>query len=200
MTITIAITHIVLFPAYEVFSATLRTIEVANSLGHVVQYYHGDDIYANASNDFHYEITKRYTALTGVHHVYIDDNFKTCLEAGLPSKILVMCGENGLDDTLKYLQEAHENDDNVYITRGNGSGWFVEVLCTNKGKGFEKLCETLKVEREKTVAFGDGFNDIEFIQSAGLGIAMKNAVAALKEVADEDCEWFNYEVRFSITQ
>ena len=163
MTITIAITHIVLFPAYEVFSATLRTIEVANSLGHVVQYYHGDNIYANASNDFHYEITKRYTALTGVHHVYIDDNFKKCLEAGLPSKILVMCGENGLDDTLKYLQEAHENDDNVYITRGNGSGWLVEVLCTNKGKGFEKLCETLKVEREKTVAFSDGFDDIKFI-------------------------------------
>jgi len=29
---------------------------------------------------------------------------------------------------------------------------------------------------------------------------MKNAVAALKEVVDEDCEWFNYEVHFSITQ
>ena len=34
------------------------------------------------------------------------------------------------------------------------------------------------------MAFGDGDNDIEFVQNAGLGIAMKNGRDVLKAVAD----------------
>ena len=42
-------------------------------------------------------------------------------------------------------------------------------------------------------AFGDGDNDIEFIEKAGLGIAMKNARETLKVVADEITEHTNVE-------
>lgn len=43
------------------------------------------------------------------------------------------------------------------------------------------------------LAFGDGDNDLEFLQLAGWGVAMKNAREVVKETADEVCEWSNDE-------
>lgn len=61
-------------------------------------------------------------------------------------------------------------------------------ICSNevsKAKGIEKVLEYLHIPLENCYAFGDGLNDLEMIQYAGHGIAMKNAVDELKEVADE---------------
>lgn len=54
----------------------------------------------------------------------------------------------------------------------------------SKATGIEKLIRHLNAEQEDTVAFGDGLNDIEMIEYAGIGIAMGNAVEELKKVAD----------------
>ena len=45
------------------------------------------------------------------------------------------------------------------------------------------MCDWLGVGCDEVVALGDGDNDIEFLQAAGLGLAMKNARDVLKEVA-----------------
>ena len=37
---------------------------------------------------------------------------------------------------------------------------------------------------ERTVAFGDGGNDISMVERAGVGVAMGNGIAELKAVAD----------------
>jgi hydroxymethylpyrimidine pyrophosphatase-like HAD family hydrolase len=47
------------------------------------------------------------------------------------------------------------------------------------------LAEHLGLRREQTMAFGDGLNDITMIKSAGIGVAMSNAVDEVKRVADE---------------
>ena len=59
----------------------------------------------------------------------------------------------------------------------NGSG-------TNKGITMKILCERLQIPLEKTAAFGDDINDISFLKAAGKGIAMENAVEAVKQIAD----------------
>jgi hydroxymethylpyrimidine pyrophosphatase-like HAD family hydrolase len=43
------------------------------------------------------------------------------------------------------------------------------------------------------VAFGDGDNDLEFIQFAGRGIVMKNGRDVVKQVADEVIDFTNDE-------
>ena len=53
-----------------------------------------------------------------------------------------------------------------------------------KGMGLKALCERRGISVDDVVAFGDGENDIEFIQFAGVGIAMKNGRDAVKRVAD----------------
>jgi hydroxymethylpyrimidine pyrophosphatase-like HAD family hydrolase len=46
------------------------------------------------------------------------------------------------------------------------------------------VAEKLGVPLENTYAFGDGVNDLCMIEAAGHGIAMGNAVDALKEKAE----------------
>ena len=53
-----------------------------------------------------------------------------------------------------------------------------------KGGALLNLCAVLGVEVEDTMAFGDGSNDLDMIQNAGIGVAMGNAYPGLKEVAD----------------
>ena len=54
----------------------------------------------------------------------------------------------------------------------------------SKGVGLTKLAECLGIDMSKTVAVGDYNNDIELIESAGVGIAVANACDELKAVAD----------------
>ena len=54
----------------------------------------------------------------------------------------------------------------------------------NKGNALTNLAKYLKIPMEQTIGIGDNYNDIELIKQAGLGIAVKNAVDELKEIAD----------------
>ena len=39
-----------------------------------------------------------------------------------------------------------------------------------------------------TIAFGDGRNDVEMLETVGTGVAMKNAMEEALEAADEICD------------
>jgi Cof subfamily protein (haloacid dehalogenase superfamily) len=54
----------------------------------------------------------------------------------------------------------------------------------SKGAGLMHLLDALGIPPECTLAIGDGENDIEMLQMAGLGVAMGNAPDQLKAVAD----------------
>jgi Cof subfamily protein (haloacid dehalogenase superfamily) len=53
-----------------------------------------------------------------------------------------------------------------------------------KGKALEYLAVAKGIVKEDIIAIGDSFNDISMIQYAGLGVAMGNAPAEVKEYAD----------------
>lgn len=56
-----------------------------------------------------------------------------------------------------------------------------------KGRGILKVLEHFGLRPENALAFGDGNNDIEMLQTVGTGVAMGNASDALKAVADDVC-------------
>ena len=53
----------------------------------------------------------------------------------------------------------------------------------NKGNALVKLCEILDLTADNVIAIGDEENDISMLKFAGTGVAMGNAVPAVKEVA-----------------
>jgi len=61
-----------------------------------------------------------------------------------------------------------------------------DVIPTGASKaiGLMKALEFLEILPQKTIFFGDGMNDIELMEMADIGVAMGNAVAPLKKVAD----------------
>lgn len=63
---------------------------------------------------------------------------------------------------------------------------FLEILHPDAGKGtaLEALAAYLGVPRERVMAIGDQENDLVMLEFAGLGVAMGNAIASVKAVAD----------------
>lgn len=64
--------------------------------------------------------------------------------------------------------------------------YFIEVMPrgVNKAAAIAGLLERLGLEREDTIACGDGLNDLTMIRYAGIGVAMGNAQPAVKADAD----------------
>ncbi|MCI6642792.1 MAG: Cof-type HAD-IIB family hydrolase [Bacteroidales bacterium] len=58
-------------------------------------------------------------------------------------------------------------------------------LGVDKAQSIDRLIGTLGIDRSEVVACGDGHNDLSMIEYAGLGVAMDNAVEAVKAVADD---------------
>lgn len=57
----------------------------------------------------------------------------------------------------------------------------------SKGYGIGKVLEYYHLDRKQAIAFGDGANDIEMLQTVGLGVAMGNAGEDVKAAADQIC-------------
>lgn len=58
----------------------------------------------------------------------------------------------------------------------------------SKAVGIQKLVEALHKDMKDTIAFGDGRNDVEMLETVGIGVAMKNAMPEALAVADEICD------------
>lgn len=61
----------------------------------------------------------------------------------------------------------------------------ISIAGINKKTAIHHVLRHLDFPSEKTMAYGDGINDIEMFEAAGYRVAMGNAVEALKSKADE---------------
>lgn len=62
---------------------------------------------------------------------------------------------------------------------------YYEVLPKNasKGDGMMELADILGIDRKRTIGIGDNENDLKLVQKAGVGVAVANAVASVKQSA-----------------
>ena len=115
-------------------------------------------------------------ALRGAHRrrrPQVRRGYEEGLARALPTKMLET---DDVDATLDTLLREGLPAGVASLVRGTPP-FFVEVLhpSVSKGDGLRRLWLCLDVPTEVVVAFGDGDNDIEFLQTAGLGVAMANA-------------------------
>ena len=63
---------------------------------------------------------------------------------------------------------------------------FTDIVANGNSKacGMDAICRHFSIRQEETLAFGDGANDIEMLQWAGIGVAMGNAEQIVKDHAD----------------
>jgi Cof subfamily protein (haloacid dehalogenase superfamily) len=102
-----------------------------------------------------------------------------------PTKLVVIDDPHVLDD-LEARLKAHF-DGRLYISKS--LPYFLELANPDvtKAAGLDFLASRLGFARERTVAFGDGENDVELVDWAGFGVAVANAHDRVKAVADLVC-------------
>jgi hydroxymethylpyrimidine pyrophosphatase-like HAD family hydrolase len=127
---------------------TQKTLQIAKRMGCTTNYYIGHDVHAQIHQEWNLHATHQYSNLTGVKYTYCEDDYEQAMQIGLPSKLLVLCKPETLDDTVEQLKK--ELGEEANIIRGSPP-FFVEVLNpqVSKGNGLELLCEKLGVKLEE---------------------------------------------------
>ena len=60
----------------------------------------------------------------------------------------------------------------------------INMCGVTKASGMDVFLRYYGIDRSRSMAFGDGGNDVEMIRHAGVGVALGNAVDAAKRAAD----------------
>lgn len=102
-----------------------------------------------------------------------------------PVNKLLIVGEQPRLRALRYQLDKMFGAQITLTTAGLSTT--IEVLPpnTSKGRALRLLANELSIAKEEILAIGDGENDREMLQFAGIGLAVANADPHLKEVADE---------------
>ena len=96
-------------------------------------------------------------------------------------QIMMGCTKEEYDDVLKNVSGAKITawwDRAVDIIPANGG----------KGQGIKKVLEYYHLTPQQAIAFGDGANDIDMLQTVGTGIAMLNGTPDVQAAADDICD------------
>ena len=102
-----------------------------------------------------------------------------------PTKLVVIDDPDVLDGLKERMVARFEG--RLYISKS--LPYFLEFASPDvtKAAGLDFLAEHVGFTAERTVAFGDGENDIELVEWAGYGVAVANAHELVKEAADFVC-------------
>lgn len=98
------------------------------------------------------------------------------------NKVLSAYDAKVLDEKLPVLQDLLGQHVEVFKSRDIVLEFMPKGV--HKAAGLAHLCQHLEIGPKEVLAIGDEENDLTMIEWAGLGIAMKNGVPALKEKAD----------------
>lgn len=80
-------------------------------------------------------------------------------------------------------QEMAEKFPDIKVTASTWNDLEFNASAAHKGNALKRFAEHLGLTLDNCAAFGDGLNDLSMIEAAGLGVAMSNAVPAVKAVA-----------------
>lgn len=88
------------------------------------------------------------------------------------------------EQTHRNLWQKFSQIHGVILTKAVAGNIEVNHRSANKGAGLKQLCRKLRLEPKNVMAIGDSDNDLRMIEFAGLGVAMGNAPAEVKALAN----------------
>ena len=95
-------------------------------------------------------------------------------------KITVLDRKQRAFETFEKIKPYHEK---YYVVASEASWIDITSKGVHKGSTVQKLQDILGVTKDETMAFGDGYNDLEMFEQAKFSYAMKNAFEEVKEKA-----------------
>ncbi len=105
--------------------------------------------------------------------------------SGPPTKLVCVGDPAALDGVEERMKQTFAG--RLYISKS--LPYFLEFAQegVTKGAGLDFLSQHMGFTKERTVAFGDGENDVELVEWPAYGVAVENAHDRVKAVADWIC-------------
>ena len=99
-----------------------------------------------------------------------------------PNKLLFMADSNRITELKNILEREPLNGMSFYRSKPT----YLEVVPSSgsKRQAVSFLCARYGIPKDEVLAIGDSENDLDMIQYAGIGVAMGNASASVKNAAD----------------
>jgi Cof subfamily protein (haloacid dehalogenase superfamily) len=159
----------------------LEAIQMADKAGLVTVVYSGAELLATG-------IDANVRVLMDHHEPHpriVPDLAAAFEECCYPDKVLFM-NTHDLNAVATFQDKLSERFDGRAQVLRTGLLEIVEILPlgVSKGTALVFILDHLTIPPAATMSFGDSFNDLEMIQRAGIGVAMQNAPAAVREGAD----------------
>ena len=102
-----------------------------------------------------------------------------------PTKVLVVSQEEKLDQLAQVVRPVLGS--RLHITKSKPHFLEFSHPLANKGDALASIAGHYGIKQEEIIAVGDGYNDVEMIDYAGLGVVVGNARPEIKERADYVC-------------
>ena len=156
-----------------------EAIEAVEAAGFRLNCYVDDELYVAELT----ENAKRYAEFQNLPVTEVGD-LAAWLERP-PTKLVVVDDPERLDALRPTLEERFGG--RLFLAKS--LPYFLELASpdVSKGSGLAFVAERLGLPLERVVAFGDGENDLELLETAGFGIAVANAHELLLARADWVC-------------
>ena len=139
--------------------------------------YQDDELLVEEDNQY----IRDYSRIAGVPFRVVN-NIEELLNKKAPTKLLAVGDPSALDQLWEETNGEFRGV--LHITKSKPH--YLEFLAAgvNKGEALKILAQHLGVSLKETVAVGDSYNDLEMLETAGLGVAVGNALPEVKRRAD----------------
>jgi Cof subfamily protein (haloacid dehalogenase superfamily) len=157
--------------------AAAEVVRHVGAMGRQLNAYIDDQLYVEQVTDE----ARRYA-----EHVEVGIDTVGDLEAEVarrpPTKLVLVTSPTDVDEILPGLQERWRG--RLYVTRSQPD--YIEFAdgSVSKSGTLGWLCGRMGVEREAVVTLGDGMNDVDMLEWAGLGVAVAEAAGPVRAAAD----------------
>lgn len=141
-----------------------------------------------------YRLSKNYAVFTDYYLVKTEDFHRFIYGLEEIEMICIFFENDGeMNECRRRVEELGE----FVVASSEPTNLEIFHKSAGKGNALLALAERLGVPRERTVAVGDGRNDMDMIEKAGISLAMGNAVPELKAAADRTiCYCHEHSARF----
>lgn len=156
-----------------------EAIAAVEAEGYNPNVYVGDELYVSAVT----EAARDYAGFQRLEIHEVGNLLDWLVEP--PTKLVCAGDPDALDGVELRMKEGF--GERMYISKS--LPYFLEfaALGITKGSGLDFLAKHMGFTPERTIAFGDGENDVELVEWAGYGVAVENAHPRVKAVADWVC-------------
>ncbi len=151
-------------------------VRVMRELGRHVNVYVDDELYVEQDDTW----ARRYAEYAEVGMNVVDDLLDVVRRP--PTKIVVATDPDDVTRLLPSLQERWAGE--LYVTRSLPHYIEINDPAATKSSALGYLCRLLPARAERAVTCGDGLNDVDMLEWAGLGVAVAEAADDVRAAAD----------------